>query len=300
MMPVAERPGKLSLAAANALSSAAFRDHFSGVFEHTHWVMNRIEARRPFASRAGLLAVMERVLAEADDTAKLALLQAHPVLGGAAARTGQVTAESAAEQAGHGLDRMAGEEAGDFEALNRDYLERFGFPFIIAVRGQRDRAAILAALRRRLASDAAAERVTALAEVTKIAAFRVEALVEEESGDATSPSRLSLSLHVLDTARGGPGTGLAFTFHRVEAGARGAALGAGETDGAGRWALGAAVTLTPGLYEICFAAGAYQHRFGESGFYDDITIRFRTVAEGGHYHIPLILSPFGYTTYRGG
>jgi len=296
-MPGSERRGKLSLAAANALSSAAFRDHFSGVFESTPWVMDRIEAQRPFTSRAALLAAMERVLAQADDAAKLALLQAHPVLGGAAARAGQVTAESAAEQAGHGLDRMGGGEEREFAALNEDYLERFGFPFIIAVKGQRDRAAILAALRGRIASDAEAERATALAEVVKIAGFRVEALIENDEGGAKP---LSLSLHVLDTARGGPGNGLAFTFHRVQDGARSAPLAAGETNAEGRWSLGAAVPLVPGLYELCFAAGAYQHRFGAERFYEDISIRFRVSAEGGHYHIPLILSPFGYSTYRGG
>lgn len=297
-MLVAEKPGKLSLAAANALSSEAFQDHFSGVFEHTRWVMERLEVQRPFASRAALLDAMERVLAEADDATKLALLQAHPVLGGAAARAGQVTAESAAEQAGHGLDCMAGAEERDFAALNAEYLERFGFPFIIAVKGQRDRAAILAALRRRTAADASAERATALAEVVNIARFRIEALLADDL--AGRPKPLSLSLHVLDTARGGPGTGLALAVHRVEGCVRGVKLGAGETDGAGRWALAAAEPLTPGLYEICFAAGAYQQRFGADGFYDEITIRFRMVAEGGHYHIPLILSPFGYSTYRGG
>lgn len=295
-MSVAERHGKLSLAAANALSSAAFQDHFSGVFEHTPWVMDRIAVQRPFASLAGLLAAMERVLAEADEAAKLALLQAHPVLGGAAARAGRVTAESASEQASHGLDRMAGGEERDFAALNQDYLERFGFPFIIAVKGQRDRAAILAALRQRIASDMATERATALAEVVKIATFRIEALVEAEG----SAQALTLSLHALDTARGGPAAGLAFTFHRVESGVRCAMLAAGETDAAGRWTMDTTVALTPGLYEICFSADAYQHRFGVDGFYDDITIRFRMVAAGGHYHIPLILSPFGYSTYRGG
>lgn len=296
-MPGTERPGKLSLAAANALSSSAFRGHFSGVFEATPWVMNRVEVQRPFTSLAQFLGTIERVLAEADEAAKLALLQAHPVLGGAAARAGQVTAESAAEQAGHGLDRMAGDEAGEFGALNAHYLERFGFPFIIAVKGQRDRTAILAELRRRTASDPAAERATALAEVSKIAGFRIAALIEE---DASGAKPLSLSLHVLDTARGMPGTGLGFAVYQVEAGVRGARLAMGEADQAGRWALDATVALAPGLYEICFAAGAYQHRFGQEGFYDDISIRFRMAAAGGHYHIPLILSPFGYSTYRGG
>lgn len=292
MIPAPEKPEKLSLGAANALPAAAFRDHLQGLFEHSPWVVEGVVSQRPFASRGVLLAAMGRVVATADAAAQLALLRAHPVLGGGAARRGGLTAESASEQAGRGLDRMDGEEERDFAALNAAYLDRFGFPFIIAVRGQRDRAAIRAALRQRLAHDPAAEREAALAEVVKIAGFRLEGLIEE--------APLSLSLHALDTARGGPAVGLGFTLHRVEAGAAGPALARAETDQAGRWRLEASPPLEAGLYELRFAAEAYQNRFDTEGFYEEIAIRFRLRAEGGHYHIPLILSPFGYSTYRGG
>ncbi|GAB0116947.1 hypothetical protein Acid7E03_10190 [Acidisoma sp. 7E03] len=291
-MPAPEKSGKLSLAAANALSPAAFQDHLQGVFEHSPWVVAGVVSARPFASRAALLVAMAKIVAEAEPDAQLALLRAHPVLGGAAARRGGLTAESASEQAGHGLDRMSGEEEQEFAALNAAYLERFGFPFIIAVRGQRDRRAILAALRQRLGHPPEIERQAALGEVVKIAGFRLDGLIEE--------APLSLSLHVLDTARGGPGVGLAFTLHAVAGETPSVALATGETDHAGRWALDRAVALPPGLYELRFAAGAYQNRFGTEGFYEEIPIRFRLRADGGHYHIPLILSPFGYSTYRGG
>jgi 2-oxo-4-hydroxy-4-carboxy-5-ureidoimidazoline decarboxylase len=238
---------------------------------------------------------MAAILAAADREEKCALLLAHPVLGGAAARSGQLTRESTAEQAGQGLDRMAAEEERRFAELNAAYVARFGFPFIIAVRGQKNRAAILAALEVRLESTAEAEFETALAEVVRIAGFRLEALVEE--GAPALP--LTLSLHVLDTARGGPGAGLAFALSRIAGEAR-VPLAEGETDAAGRWALDRSTALCPGIHEIIFEAGAYQARFGAEGFYDRIPIRFRLAADGGHYHLPLILSPFGYSTYRGG
>lgn len=297
MIPAAQPPGKLSLAAVNALSLSDFMDHFHGVFEHSPWIVEAIAPLRPFATRGALLAAMARVVAEAKEDAQHALLAAHPVLGGAAARDGRLTAESRSEQASHGLNRMEEEEAQAFMALNAAYQERFGFPFIIAVRGQRDRTAILAALRRRLTAEPAAERQVALAEVVKIAGFRLAALVEARP--------LSLSLHVLDTARGTPGIGLGFTVHAVMNGSPGPAQVAAETDAGGRWACDPARPLPPGLYEVCFRAGAYQNRFAperapDEEFYEDITIRFRMREEGGHYHIPLILSPFGYSTYRGG
>jgi 5-hydroxyisourate hydrolase len=111
---------------------------------------------------------------------------------------------------------------------------------------------------------------------------------------------LSLSLHVLDTARGQPGMGLRFSLFRLDGGGGRIVLASAETDGTGRWALGEATPPEAGIHEFVFEAAAYQARFGTPGFYDVIAIRFILQAGGGHTHIPLILSPFGYTTYRGG
>lgn len=287
---------KISLAEVNALAEDDFRKRFGGLFEHSPWIVAAAAARRPFASKAAFHAALAETLGMAGAEPQLALLKAHPVLGGQAARRGEITAESRSEQADLGLDRMEAEEDRAFAALNQQYLDRFGFPFIIAVRGQKDRAAILAALRRRLDAPAEAERETALAEVLKIVGFRLDGLLAEEPAE-----RLSLSLHVLDTVSGGPGAGLAFTLSAIGAEEAPHPLAEGVTDKAGRWALGAGVPLlTPGLYELAFAAGAYQAAHQRDSFYDRIVIRFRMQSGGGHYHVPLILAPFGYSTYRGG
>ena len=124
---------------------------------------------------------MLRVVSDASVDRQLRLLQAHPML--AQSRTGTLTAASAAEQAGIGLDRLAADETAVLDALNRAYRARFGFPFIIAVRGQRDRAAILAALQSRVGNAPDQERASALAEVAKIARFRLHDLIAE-NGDA--------------------------------------------------------------------------------------------------------------------
>jgi len=117
----------------------------------------------------------------------------------------------------------------------------------------------------------------------------------------TSPvGALSLSLHVLDTARGQAAAGLSFSLSRVADMDRRVFLAEDTTDDAGRWVLEPATRLDPGIHELIFAAAAYQARFGTAGFYDVIAIRFRLLQDGGHYHIPLILAPFGYSTYRGG
>jgi 2-oxo-4-hydroxy-4-carboxy-5-ureidoimidazoline decarboxylase len=166
--------GKLiDLRTVNSLGEDAFIAHLGCIFERSSWVARATHAVRPFASVTALHTMMVSVVANSGPERQLALLRAHPEL----ARPGKLTATSAAEQGDMGLDRLAAGEAAAFDTLNTDYHARFGFPFIIAVRGQRDRAAILAALSERIQHAPEQEMATALAEVAKIARFRLDDLV---------------------------------------------------------------------------------------------------------------------------
>ena len=166
----------LTLADINRMSAEDFRRALGGVFEHSPWIAERAWAARPFASLDALHAAMTRVVAEASRDERLALLRAHPDLAGRAARAGDLSAASRAEQAGAGLDRLSDEEYERFGRLNAGYREKFGFPFIIAVR-QHDRAAILAAFERRLGHTVETEMEAALAQVFAITRLRLDALV---------------------------------------------------------------------------------------------------------------------------
>ena len=157
----------------NTLGADAFTAILGGIFEHSPWIARAAFAARPFVSVTALHATMASVVANSGHERQLALLRAHPEL----ARPGPLTAASSAEQGGMGLDRLAAEEAAEFDQLNAAYRERFGFPFIIAVRGQRDRTAILAALSARIQHSVETELGTALAEVAKIARFRLDDLI---------------------------------------------------------------------------------------------------------------------------
>ena len=106
----------------------------------------------------------------------------------------------------------------------------------------------------------------------------------------------SLSLHALDTVTGRPCAGLGFALFRLEE-ETAHPLAHGETDADGRWSHPGA--LAPGSYELRFAAGAWQTARGRDGFYDLIPIRFRLAPGSARAHVPLLLAPFGYTTYRG-
>jgi OHCU decarboxylase len=138
------------------------------VFEDSPWVAARAWDRRPFADVAALHAAMSAEVAAASDDERLALLRAHPDLGTRA----RMTAASAGEQAGAGLDAMAASDLARLERLTREYRERFGFPFLLAVRG-RTAAQIVEALESRLPADPAAERDEALRQVHRIAELRL-------------------------------------------------------------------------------------------------------------------------------
>lgn len=158
--------------AVNGLERAAFLARFGHVFEHSPWVMEGAWDRRPFADQAALLSAMAASVEAASEDAQLALLRAHPDLAGKAARAGDLTEDSRKEQAGAGLDRLSEEEFTRFHAMNEAYKARFGFPFIVAVKGL-TKGDILAAYAARLENSRAAELETALAQVLRIAGFRV-------------------------------------------------------------------------------------------------------------------------------
>lgn len=160
----------------NAMDRDAFREALGGVFEHSPWVAGAVWPSRPFASLDDLHAAMVAAVRAAPPEDRLALLRAHPELAGEAMRRRLLTAASTGEQAGAGLDALGREDAARFDALNRAYRERFGFPFIIAVKDH-TRDGILAAFARRLGNDPGTELETATGQVARIARLRLEALI---------------------------------------------------------------------------------------------------------------------------
>jgi 2-oxo-4-hydroxy-4-carboxy-5-ureidoimidazoline decarboxylase len=143
---------------------AAFLARLGGVAEGSPWVAERVWERGPFADDAAVADAFAEVVRAAPAPEQIALIRAHPELAGSAARAGGLTADSAGEQASAGLDRLTPGDLRRLRALNAAYRERFGFPFVIRVRG-RTVGEILAAGERRLGNDPATERAVALAEI---------------------------------------------------------------------------------------------------------------------------------------
>lgn len=164
----------IDVQALNALPSDAFVARLGGIYEHSPWIAERTYAARPFASVDALHATMQAAMLQASPEEQLALVRAHPELLGRL-EAAELTAASRSEQAGAGLDRCTAEQKTRMRALNDRYREKFGFPFIVAVKGL-DWAGIITSMESRLAHDREAELATALSEIGRIARFRLEAL----------------------------------------------------------------------------------------------------------------------------
>jgi allantoate deiminase/N-carbamoyl-L-amino-acid hydrolase len=170
------------LEALNSAEPEDFVKALDGIYEHSPWVAERTAAARPFANRFELLDALNGAMLAAPHELQLSLVCAHPELAGKAAIRGELTAHSTREQAGAGLSNCSSEEYARLQALNAAYLERFGFPFILAVKGH-DRASILLAFEQRLANGTETEFATALHQIGRIAAFRLADRIEENPGD---------------------------------------------------------------------------------------------------------------------
>jgi 2-oxo-4-hydroxy-4-carboxy-5-ureidoimidazoline decarboxylase len=164
-------PARLAIGEINALDREIFVERFGAVYEHSPWVAREAWRARPFADRDALAAAMRDAVLRAGQERQLALLRAHPRLGTRLALSGF----SKAEQSGTGIEAASAADRAELQALNARYEERFGFPFILAVKNAA-LPEILANCRGRVDADPAMEFDEALRQVFRIAAFRLAEL----------------------------------------------------------------------------------------------------------------------------
>lgn len=162
---------------------SAVRDfvaRYAAVYEHSPWVAEQAAEVLGDSSDTGMLAaVMADCVDNASVDRQLELIRAHPDLAGKAQVAGELTEDSTAEQASAGLEQCTAAEYERFQRLNREYRQKFGFPFVMAVRNS-SRSEILEAFSARLQNDADVEFETALQEIHKIARLRLEAIEDEQ------------------------------------------------------------------------------------------------------------------------
>jgi len=165
----------------NSCDLAAIIDHLRGIYEHSPWIPERAAAQRPFATLASLKQALQGVVTGATEAEQLGLIRAHPELAGKAAIAGELTAESTSEQAKSGLNLCSAVEFATLHQLNADYNAKFGFPFILAVKGPTGqgltRETVIATFARRLKNQKPDEMAECLRQIHRIAEIRLNDLL---------------------------------------------------------------------------------------------------------------------------
>lgn len=278
----------------NTMSPEAFARALDGIFEHAAWIAEAAASQRPFETVSALHDTMMGIANGAPTDVRIAFLRCHPALSPRALADPGLTASSRAEQAGLGISNL-GEQLAKFEASSSTYEARFGFPFIVCVRRQTP-PFVMRSLERRLTNTPEQELAAALAEIGYITRLR---LVDRVTGAGVPNTSGHLSTHVLDTARGTPAAGV-----RIELFREGVLVMETVTNQDGR----SDVPLLPdgplriGRYELRFHVEDYYSGWPnvpDPAWQDVITIRFGVAEPEGHYHVPLLLGAWTYTTYRG-
>ncbi len=285
----------------NGMSEGNFAAALADVFEHAPWVAARVAPARPFASLQALHDAMVGAVRAVGADEQLTLIKNHPDLAGKAARRGKLTADSRAEQSSAGLDQLTEVEYASFDRLNTAYRAKFSMPFIICVR-RHSKDSILQQMGERLGNEHAMERESALTEIFRIVALRLDQRV-------ASTDKLKvhghLSTHVLDTYHGRPAAGVAFALVELaRAGDERTVLAGGtNADGRSDAPLISGRPVPIGRYELRFDVGPYFARqavpTARPPFLDQVPIRFGVAEAEGHYHVPLLVTPWSYSTYRG-
>jgi 2-oxo-4-hydroxy-4-carboxy-5-ureidoimidazoline decarboxylase len=285
----------------NASSKVDFVAALANIFEHSPWIAEQAASARPFAGVNQLFAAMKAAVDRAVPELRLALIKAHPDLANKTQRAAGLTADSNAEQNSAGLDRLSDAEYAAFERVNNAYRAKFGFPYIVCVR-RHTKDSMLRDFERRLPNNAETEMQKSIEEICRIAALRIDQLV-------TSEDRLKvegrLSTHVLDTHSGKPAAGIEVELVELSdlGVSRVVARAVTNADGRTDQPLVHGRPVPIGRYEMTFSVGKYfaerKVPVSDPPFLDWIPLRFSVSDPEGHLHVPLLVTPWSYATYRG-
>lgn len=277
------------------------------IYEHSAWIAEKFYQENiekegydgNIQNVNDLFLAMQSIVDNSSTEQKLELLEAHPDLCAKIDQLKSLTKESQEEQSKAGLASMTDEERSKFGTLNEEYKSKFGFPFILAARNA-TKYTVLSAIEGRVHLTRDVEFAGALVQVSKIAWMRLLAALD------TSGHKGFLTCHVLDTQNGCPAEGMRIHLHRLSPPEHAGFVKEFITNNDGRLDGGPALKgeeFIVGTYEWTFYAGDYFARKNAktSGvpFLNEIPLRFGIDDPAEHYHVPLLVSPWSYSTYRG-
>lgn len=280
----------------NLASIDEFVARLGGIVEHSPWVAEQVFAARPFESVWLLHAALVNCIANVSRDQQLALVRLHPELAGSEAAEGMLTESSNAEQARLGLLCMPRDEHEKLLRMNAQYSQQFGFPCIVALRLHANLASVIESFEQRLRRDAQTELSENLRQIGEVLRGRLARMFGTPLG--------WLSTHVLDSVVGGPAVGMAFDIAVQDVhGWR--KVGKGVTNDEGR-------TDRPVLVDAAMARNVFQFEFQVGDYYrnrgvklsalpflDRVPLRFGIDDPDMHYHVPLLCTPWTYSSYRG-
>jgi 2-oxo-4-hydroxy-4-carboxy-5-ureidoimidazoline decarboxylase len=290
-----------SLSELNGCSKDQFVAALANIFEYSPWIAEQAAAARPFSGVKALLAAMKDAVDRAPAEQQMALIKAHPDLANKTQRDAGLTVESTAEQNSLGLDRLSDAEYEAFERVNNAYRAKFGFPYIVCVR-RHTKDSVLRDFERRLPNDVATETQASINEICRIAALRLDQLVVSDDRIAVHGR---LSTHVLDTHSGKPAAGISVVLTELSnlGEARMIARAVTNSDGRTDQPLIGGRPVPIGRYQLMFSVGDYFAGRGvpmsDPPFLDQIPLHFSVSDPEGHLHVPLLVTPWSYGTYRG-
>ena len=292
---------QISLADLNAASIDDFVAVLENVVEYSPWIAQQVATRRPFAGINALHDAIKAAIKSAEPDAQLALLRAHPDLANKTQRAAGLTAESINEQNSAGLDRLSDAEYAAFDRVNSAYREKFGFPYIVCMR-RHTKESVLRDFEIRLRNMVKTETRRAIEEIGRISALRLDQLVV---ADDRLKVHGRLSTHVLDNQIGKPAPGIPIELIELASLGESRVIARAVTNADGRTdqPLIGGRPLPLGRYELRFSVAKYYAErnvpLSDPPFLDEIPLRFAVSEPEGHYHVPLLVTPWSYSTYRG-
>jgi hydroxyisourate hydrolase len=279
----------MTLAELNALTPEAAGRELARCCGSRKWV-EQMTARRPFGSVDQLFGAAEEIWWSLDGSDWLEAFSHHPRIGDREHAAGWAKDEQSGTRGASDatLDALT--------ALNHEYEDRFGHVFLICATGK-SADEMLAELQRRMENPRGMELNVAAGEQAKIARLRLEKLIDPGPGPLEASM---ITTHVLDVSVGKPASGVRVALARAEDGKR-TPIASGITDADGRLRdlVRPGSIGSGGVFELTFETGAYFRSRGVEPFHPRITVTVEITDARQHYHVPLLVSPFGYTTYRG-
>lgn len=278
-----------------------------GIYEHSAWVAEEfyteyVDGKDPsktITNVRDLFQCMSSIVNKASTERKMDLLCAHPDLCAKIDTLKKLTKASQEEQSKAGLGSLTDEERDRFASMNSKYRAKFGFPFILAARHV-TKYTVLSAMEGRLERSVDAEFSGALFQVSKIAWMRLLAAFQ------ITNQKGFLTCHILDTANGCPAANMRIQLHRISPEDKAGLVKEFVTNDDGRLPGGPALKgeeFIVGVYQWTFFVGDYFARKNMETcgipFLDQVPLRFGMDDPEEHYHVPLLVSPWSYSTYRG-